>query len=342
MNHNSDELGEWVDRASAALRSEPVPDGPSPALIDRTLRGLRGADVDLRMRIGPRLLRIAAAVSLILGTGVLAALWIHAHRSLVAINQSRNPQPVRHVEHPNVVVTPEPGPPPPQPGPAHQNAPVVAIASDVSISGRVLFAGVRPAPRTIDLRACPQCVEATHGPLFDDALVVSEDGALQNVVVSISGGLPEREQYLAPSTPVMLNQVGCMFHPHVVAAMIGQSVIVRNSDPFMHTVHSTDADESPVFNFAQPTIGERTLQPLQVVETFRVKCDLHPWMSAWIRTFNHPYFSVTTENGGFAIRNLPPGRYRLKAWHESLGVTEKDVIVPATGAARVDFTFVSH
>jgi hypothetical protein len=341
MNHDSDEQGEWVDRATAALRTAPVPNGPSPALIDRTVHSLRGADGVRPMWIGPRLARLAAAVALIVGLGLMAALWIHGHRSPVAIDRSVDPQPVPHVEPPHVV-TPEQNVPPLPPGSAHSNPTVVAIASDVSISGRVLFAGVRPAPRPIDLRACPQCVDATHGPLFDDSLVVGEDGALQNVVVSISGGLPEREQYLAPSTPVMLDQVGCMFHPHVVAAMIGQSVIVRNSDPFMHTVHSTDADESPVFNFAQPTIGERTLQPLQVVETFRVKCDLHPWMSAWIRTFNHPYFSVTTENGEFAIRNLPPGRYRLKAWHESLGIIEKDVSVPATGTAKVDFTFASH
>jgi hypothetical protein len=182
-------------------------------------------------------------------------------------------------------------------------------------------------------------MEVAHGPIYDDSLIVNEDGTLQNVVVSISAGLPSGENYSPPPEPVVLDQRGCMFRPHVVASMVGQNVIVKNSDPLLHVVHSMDAEETPAFNFAQPTIGERAVEPIRVVETFRVKCDLHPWMNAWVRVFNHPYFAVTQADGKFAIKNLPPGHYRIKAWHERLGVQEKEIVVQADGSAKVDFTF---
>jgi hypothetical protein len=100
-----------------------------------------------------------------------------------------------------------------------------------------------------------------------------------------------------------------------------------------------DAEQTPAFNFAQPTLGERSVEPLQVVETFNVRCDLHPWMNAWVRVFNHPYFAVTDSVGTFAIHRLPPGNYRLKAWHESLGVQEKSFTVRSGSSTIIDFTF---
>jgi plastocyanin len=184
-------------------------------------------------------------------------------------------------------------------------------------------------------------MEVTHGPIYDDSLLVNAAGTLENVVVSITAGLPPDGTFEPPSEPVVLDQKGCMFQPHVVASMVGQSVVVKNSDPLLHSVHSMDAEEAPAFNFAQPTIGQRAVQPIRVVETFRVKCDLHPWMNAWVRVFNHPYFSVTQADGAFSIRNLPPGTYRIKAWHELLGVQEKQIQVTRGKPATVEFVFSS-
>jgi hypothetical protein len=130
-----------------------------------------------------------------------------------------------------------------------------------------------------------------------------------------------------------------MFRPHVIATMVGQAIVVKNSDPLLHSVHSMDAEQSPALDFAQPTLGSRRVEPLQVVETFQVKCDLHPWMSAWVRVFNHPYFAVTGPDGSFTIPPLPPGTYRIKAWHELLGVREKMIEVREGAPANIDFTF---
>jgi plastocyanin len=215
----------------------------------------------------------------------------------------------------------------------------VALASNVSITGRVFYRGPRPPRKPIDLSACPQCAAAAGGPIYDESLVVNDDGSLQNVVVSISGGITPGEQFASATEPVTLDQKGCTFRPHVIAARVGQAIIVKNSDPFLHTVHSLDAEESPAFNFAQPTIGQRQVEPLRAVETFEVTCDLHPWMKGWVRVFNHPYFTITRADGSFALPPLPPGTYRVKAWHERLGVREKSVEIRPDRRAVVDLTF---
>lgn len=330
-NHPSSADDELLDRAVASLRDIPVPQGPLPLLQERTLESIKRLE---RRSFRWRLL-FAVAAALVLACFIPAVL--HAHR------EARKTQ-LQHVQEVKIN-TPAPRVKPVLPQPSQHptetpsNPPRVVVASDVSITGHIYFRGPRPERSRIDLGSCPQCAAVVHGTLYDDSLVVNDDGALENVVVSISAGLPPGERFPASQTPVMLDQKGCMFHPHVIATMVGQPIIVKNSDPFLHSVHSMDAELSPTFDFAQPTTGQRRVEPLQVVETFQVKCDLHPWMSAWVRVFNHPYFAVTSADGTYAIHQLPPGRYRLKAWHELLGVREKTVEVRDGEPATIDFTF---
>lgn len=329
---------ELVDRAARALRDAPVPPGPSPMAAGRTMAALRMAELAAPRRMLRRRLRIAAVI--LIGLCAIAVVMVAERlRNTVAIDPTAKQLPSpRHDQSPNPVVTnapnyhPKPSPKPVSPAPPE-------FASNVSITGRVFYHGTAPKRHAIDMHLCPQCVDAAHGTLYDESVVVNEDGTLQNVTVAISGGLPPGARFSVPSEPVLLDQRGCRFDPHVVATMVGQAVMVRNSDPFLHSVHSMDADQSPAFDFAQPTIGQRLLEPLQTVETFKVKCDLHPWMSAWIRVFNHPYFSVTRRDGTFAIRNLPPGKYTIKAWHEWLGVEQKEITLIAGKPAQIEFTF---
>jgi carboxypeptidase family protein len=121
--------------------------------------------------------------------------------------------------------------------------------------------------------------------------------------------------------------------------MTGQEVIVRNLDPMLHSVHSMDAEETPAFNFPQPADAQRVLSPFQTVKTFKVRCDIHPWMTAWVRVFNHPYFDVTHDDGTFSIKDLPAGTYTIKAWHEVFGVQEKQITVTGGEPVVIDFTF---
>ena len=129
-----------------------------------------------------------------------------------------------------------------------------------------------------------------------------------------------------------------MYTPHVLALMVGQSLAIRNDDPFLHNVHSL-AQTNPGFNFAQPNKDPgKEVDPPKVPEVIKVKCDVHPWMSEWIVVLDNPFFSVTNEDGKFSIKGLPDGDYTLQAWQEKYGTQEQKVTVK-DGKAEVNFTF---
>lgn len=332
QTNQGDAKDELLDRAIASLRDMTVRRGPSPFLEQRTLETI----VERQRRFWRWYGTLIASVAIVL-LAVCIPLVRYAHRQM--IRQQNELIGLTKVNTPAPPIRPAPQPATrpsevPKPQPPHE-----VVASNVSIEGHVYLRGPHPQRLRINLSSCPQCADVVHGPLYDESLVVGKDGALANVVVSISGGLPAGMQFPASQSPVMLDQKGCMFHPHVLATMLGQPIVVRNSDPFLHSVRSTDAEMSPAFNFAQPTLGEHAVEPLRVVETFQVKCDLHPWMNAWVRVFDHPYFAVTSADGAFTIGHLPPGHYRLKAWHERLGVKEESLDVQAGVPTKVDFTF---
>ena len=172
---------------------------------------------------------------------------------------------------------------------------------------------------------------------FNETLVVNENKTLRNVVVSVTGGLPEGN-YPAPP-PAKLDQKGCQYHPHVLALMKDQPLLISNSDSFLHNVHSL-AQQNPAFNFGQPSVDPgKPVDPMKSAEVFKIKCDVHPWMNAWIHVLDHPFFSVTSEDGTFTLRGLPPGKYTLTAWHESLGTKTAEVTVEQGKPATVDITF---
>jgi uncharacterized protein (DUF2141 family) len=126
----------------------------------------------------------------------------------------------------------------------------------------------------------------------------------------------------------------------VVGVQAGQDVEIRNSDPTLHNVHAMSKD-NPAFNIAQPKKGMTTTRKFTHAETFKVKCEVHPWMSAYIAVFNHPYFAVTGEDGSFSLKSLPPGEYTLEAWHERYGTRTAKVKVDRKGAATAVFSYGS-
>ena len=130
-----------------------------------------------------------------------------------------------------------------------------------------------------------------------------------------------------------------MYAPHVLALMTGQDLSVKNDDPFLHNVHSL-AQQNPPFNFGQPNKDDgKKVESPKAAETYKVKCDVHPWMGAWVVVFDHPFFAVSDENGKFTIKGNPPdGDYKVVAWHEKLGEQTGTVTVK-DGKGEVNFTF---
>ncbi len=216
-------------------------------------------------------------------------------------------------------------------------AAAVAPLGSASITGVINFEGAPPANPTIDMAEEPDCVaKYTDGPI--DPIVVVNDGKLANVYVRIVSGLPEGP-YPMPSESAVIDQDGCLYHPRVLGAMVGQSIAISNSDPMLHNIKAVPT-ENRGFNISQPREGMTTTRRFRVPEIMiPLECNVHGWMNAYVGVTDHPYFATSGEDGTFAIGGLPAGTYQLEAWHETLGTVTAEVTVSDGAAETVDFTF---
>ena len=199
-----------------------------------------------------------------------------------------------------------------------------------SITGRVLLDGKARKPKSVDPGVDPFCVKVhKKTPIIQEkAALVGKDNALANVFVHVVSGLPDKK-WPVPAEPVVLNQKGCRYVPHVFGLMAGQKLEVRNGDRTNHNVHMLSKVNKEL-NFAQSRQGMKKLVDLAKVETFGIKCDVHPWMNSWCHVMSHPFFAVTDKEGKFAIAGLPAGEYELECWHES-GAKKKVKVKVAQG-----------
>jgi len=208
-----------------------------------------------------------------------------------------------------------------------------------TVSGTVTFAGQAPTLSPIRMDADPACAQKHAGPVMPQTLVLGDGNTMGNIFVKVKSA-PEK-QWPAPSQPATIDQDGCMYHPHVIGVMAGQPLQFLNSDELLHNVHGLP-EENREFNIGMPATVEqsRVDPPLNTPEPlFPVKCDVHPWMQAYVAVMSHPYFDVTAEDGQYAIDRLPAGTYEIEAWHERLGTTTQSVTVADGETATVDFSF---
>lgn len=220
---------------------------------------------------------------------------------------------------------------------------VVAVASQAadtaSISGKTAFDGTAPKSKKIKTDADPKCAEMhADAPLTSEEVVVNADGTLKNVFVYIKSGL-EGKTFEPPKTPVELDQTGCQYMPHVFGMMAKQPLKIKNADDTLHNIHAMPA-KSKEFNVGQPNKGMETMRTFAEPEVMvKFKCDVHPWMSAYVGVLNHPFYSVTGENGTFAIKGLPAGEYEVVAWHEKYGEQTQKIKVGDGEAKTIEFKF---
>ncbi|HWE01746.1 MAG TPA: hypothetical protein VG326_04990 [Tepidisphaeraceae bacterium] len=211
------------------------------------------------------------------------------------------------------------------------------------VTGKVTLTGKIPdMPEITAIKILPDCAKQHKDPVYEERVVAGEKGELANVVISIK--VPEGKTLgKTPTEPAVLSQKGCVYTPHVIALMVGQTLEVKNDDPFLHNVHTLSIDNNAM-NFGQPTVGEKKVEPFKAAETFKVKCDVHPWMAAWIVVTDSPYHAVSSAEekgmGTYSIntKDLPDGEYTFTAWHEVYGTQEQKAKVVG-GKAELNFTF---
>lgn len=218
-------------------------------------------------------------------------------------------------------------------------APPVDTANAGSISGKIAFTGPKPTPAKLSMDATPVCAKMHSGPVLAEDAVLNSNGTLKNVFVRIKSGLPQQE-WPTPTTAVKLDQKGCIYTPRVVAVMVNQPIEISNSDDTNHNIHPMPKLNRE-WNESQGPKGEVKTKtfPKEEATPILFKCNVHPWMRAWVGVVSHPYFAVTGDDGSFELKNVPPGEYTIEAWHERFGVQEIKVKVEPKQAVTAEISF---
>ncbi len=213
----------------------------------------------------------------------------------------------------------------------------VDAATAGNVTGRVTFAGTAPKPAAVRMESDPNCMPP-GGAATDEAVVLGQNGALQNAFVYVKDGLGDLRFPIPSNTPV-LDQKGCLYTPHVIGVQVGQSIEILNSDPTLHNVHAVPTSNQE-FNTGQPLPGMKHTHRFSTREVMvPFKCDVHPWMRAYVGVLDHPYFAVTGPDGSFDLKGLPPGTYTIEAWHETLGTQTQTVTIAAKESGTAAFEF---
>ncbi|HTQ37523.1 MAG TPA: hypothetical protein VMJ32_00755 [Pirellulales bacterium] len=188
-----------------------------------------------------------------------------------------------------------------------------------TMKGRFVYDGAPPTPANLSITKDPE-VCGKH-PLANEALLVSSDGGLANVVLfARNKNIEVHPDYAATAEqPVLLDNHDCHFVPHIVAVRTGQPLDIKNSDTVSHNTNIAFASNAP-FNAIIPSGSPPAVQKLGSAEPSPATavCNIHPWMKGYVVVQSHPYVAVSNKDGTFELKNVPAGiPLEFQAWHES-------------------------
>ena len=207
-----------------------------------------------------------------------------------------------------------------------------------AVSGKIVYDGKVPGRRKIQMAADPLCAAKHTATVRSEAMIVNADTTLKNVFVYVKKGL-EGKKFETPTEPVVLDQNGCIYKPHVLGVQVGQPLKILNNDGTLHNIHPKPKVNKE-FNLAMPKFMKKKVRTFEKAEVMiPVKCDVHPWMQSFIGVLDHPHYGVSGDDGSFTLNGLDAGTYTIEAWHEICGSQTQEVSVKDGEDTAVEFTF---
>jgi len=219
-------------------------------------------------------------------------------------------------------------------------APAVEIAEATSITGKVTLKGADASAlrKVVDVGGNPFCTG--HGDIVDPTWKVAADGSLADAVITVRGSQRASNLTTAP----MVDQTKCEFMPHTVAIQAGQNVRFHNSDLTFHNIrvarYAAQGKAANIDNFGQPSRGDENVKTFNTPGIYRLECDVHRWMNAWVFVHEGVHSAVTGTDGRFTIsRALADGDYVVEAWHPQFSQSITHTVTVRGGKANADFEF---
>jgi hypothetical protein len=201
-----------------------------------------------------------------------------------------------------------------------------------TVSGRILLD--REAPPLPEI-VVDKTVEFCGETLMDTLLMVQNSG-IQGAVISIDwNGEPFTD--LTLRDPIHLQSRGCLFHPRIQATRLGNDLVLKSGDEITHNPHGWWNNKKTIFNITLLNPNQTFKRKFRWAGTYRIECDTHTWMKAYILVFEHPFYTVSGEEGGFKLENIPIGTYTIRVWHEVLGEQTETVVVKPQTVIQKDF-----
>jgi hypothetical protein len=227
-------------------------------------------------------------------------------------------------EQANVTVTIKPVAGGSQSASAEETSEPTVAAGYGSLVGTIVFDGeakaLPPLVGESDIKPEDRPVCAAH-PIPNESLEVNPaNKGLANCVIFLEKRPANIKPELAkpPAEPVIFDQKGCVFLPHVLVVQVGQPLLVVSDDGIPHNTHTRPKRNSEFNQVIAPK--DRDGKPCNYKKPesvpLTVVCDLHNWMKAYHFPIDHPYFAVTDKDGKFKIDGLPAGKHSFNVWHE--------------------------
>lgn len=225
----------------------------------------------------------------------------------------------------------------------------VPVTNGGTLQGKVMFKGTPPPPKVFELWRFPDksfcgAISDEKGLRFLREVIVGQDGGLKDVVVVIEG-IQKGKPFAFTSAQMEANV--CQFLPFVSVVSDKRQITVANRDPVAHDIQGYAYDQSGIdIVLHRAALDKRgTTDVVNLTKgrkVFTMQCGRHSYMQSWGYAIDNPYHAVTNLDGAFTIGDLPPGKYKVKAWHPTLGSQEREITITSSGSTSLEFTFEYH